>query len=124
MSPRATQEAPKPPVILAERLALVDAVDHLLNRGAVLVGDATLSLAGVDLVYVGLSVLVSSVETLRRELPETRQDPAARRDDPPRLGGVSATLGRPDQSAPVAEPLFSVSPRLTTSAEPAVPTSL
>src|SRR5690348_2623823 len=99
----ATQETPKPPVILANRLALVDAVDHLLNRGAVLVGDATLSLAGVDLVYVGLSVLISSVETLRRELPDTHQNPAARRDGPPRSGGEAATLGRPYQPSPETE---------------------
>ncbi|HLH21083.1 MAG TPA: gas vesicle protein GvpJ [Chloroflexota bacterium] len=54
---------------LTERLALVDAVDHLLNRGAVLVGQTTLSLAGVDLVYLGLNLLVSSVETLREREP-------------------------------------------------------
>lgn len=50
---------------LAERMALVDVVDHLLNRGVVLSGGATLSLAGVDLVYLGLNVLLSSVETLQ-----------------------------------------------------------
>ncbi len=50
-----------PPV----RAGLVDAIDHLLNRGAVLSGDATLSVAGVDLVYVGLNLLIASVETLQ-----------------------------------------------------------
>lgn len=47
-----------------ERVGLVDAVDHLLNRGAVLAGEATISIAGVDLVYMGLKVLLSSVENL------------------------------------------------------------
>ncbi len=51
---------------VSERLSLVEAVDHLLNRGVVLVGSTTLSLAGVDLVYVGLNLLVSSVESLRQ----------------------------------------------------------
>ncbi len=46
--------------------SLVDAVDLLLNRGALLSGDATLSLAGVDLVYVGLNLLITSVETMRQ----------------------------------------------------------
>jgi hypothetical protein len=55
--------------VLAERLALVDAVDHLLNRGVVLTGETTLSLAGVDLVYVGLNLLVASVETLQQGRP-------------------------------------------------------
>jgi hypothetical protein len=50
---------------LATRLGLIDAVDHLLNRGAVVVGEATISLGGVELVYLGLNVLLSSVETLQ-----------------------------------------------------------
>lgn len=58
---------------VSERLSLVEAVDHLLNRGVVLVGSTTLSLAGVDLVYVGLNLLVSSVESLR--LTERHQPP-------------------------------------------------
>src|ERR1051325_8681716 len=52
------------PAAAAERVGLVDAVDHLLNRGAVLTGEATISVAGVDLVYLGLRVLLSSVENL------------------------------------------------------------
>jgi hypothetical protein len=51
--------------IASGRADLVDVVDHLLNRGAVLSGDATLSVAGVDLVYVGLNLLIASVETMR-----------------------------------------------------------
>ncbi|HLZ68963.1 MAG TPA: gas vesicle protein GvpJ [Dehalococcoidia bacterium] len=47
-------------------VSLVDAVDLLLNRGALLSGEATLSLAGVDLVYVGLNLLIASVETMRQ----------------------------------------------------------
>jgi hypothetical protein len=46
--------------------SLVDAVDLLLNRGALLSGEATLSLAGVDLVYVGLNLLITSVETMQQ----------------------------------------------------------
>ena len=45
---------------------LVDAIDHLLNRGVVLTGHTTISVAGVDLVYLGLNLLLSSVETLER----------------------------------------------------------
>ena len=52
---------------IAERLALVDAVDHLLSKGAVLTGETVISLAGVDLVYLGLNVVLASVETLRRD---------------------------------------------------------
>jgi hypothetical protein len=53
--------------VVSSRLALVDAVDHLLNKGVVLTGETMISLAGVDLVYLGLNVLLSSVETLRKD---------------------------------------------------------
>ncbi|MGH2583784.1 MAG: gas vesicle protein, partial [Dehalococcoidia bacterium] len=51
--------------IRSEHASLADALDHLLNKGVVLTGDAMLSLAGIDLVYVGLNLVVASVETLR-----------------------------------------------------------
>jgi hypothetical protein len=44
---------------------LVELVDRLLNRGVVLTGELTISVAGVDLVYLGLSVVLTSVETIR-----------------------------------------------------------
>jgi hypothetical protein len=49
-----------------EQLTLVDLVDRVLASGVVLSGDITLSVAGVDLVYVGLRVLLASVGTLDR----------------------------------------------------------
>ncbi len=49
---------------LAEQVTLIELVDRVLNKGVVLTGDITLSVAGVDLVYVGLRVLLSSVATL------------------------------------------------------------
>jgi len=49
---------------IAEReVALVDLVDRLLAGGVVLAGDITLSVADVDLVYVSLRALISSVPT-------------------------------------------------------------
>ena len=44
-------------------IALVDLVDRLLGGGVVIAGDITLSVADVDLVYVSLRALVSSVAT-------------------------------------------------------------
>jgi gas vesicle structural protein len=45
-------------------VTLLELVDRVLNKGVVLTGDITLSVADVDLVYVGLRVLLSSVGTL------------------------------------------------------------
>jgi hypothetical protein len=44
-------------------VALVDLVDRLLAGGVVIGGDLTLALADVDLVYVSLRALVTSVAT-------------------------------------------------------------
>jgi hypothetical protein len=47
---------------IAEReVALIDLVDRLLGGGVVIAGDITLSVAEVDLVYVQLRALISSV---------------------------------------------------------------
>lgn len=42
-------------------VALVDLLDRLLAGGVVLVGDVTISLAGVDLVRVSLRALITSI---------------------------------------------------------------
>jgi hypothetical protein len=60
-------------VVHQRDVALVDLVDRLLGRGVVIAGDITLSVADVDLVYVGLRAIVSSVESAREQgfpLPE------------------------------------------------------
>jgi hypothetical protein len=49
---------------LQEQVTLLELVDRVLNTGVVLSGDITLAVADVDLVYVGLRVLLSSVATL------------------------------------------------------------
>ena len=51
---------------LEQRVTLIELVDRVLNKGVVLSGDITLSVAGVDLVYVGLRVLLASVGTLEQ----------------------------------------------------------
>jgi Gas vesicle protein len=50
-------------VVREREVALVDLVDRLLAGGVVLGGDITLSIADVDLVYVGLRALITSVAT-------------------------------------------------------------
>ena len=63
---------------LAERdVALVDLLDRLLAGGVVIAGDITLSVSGVDLVYVSLRALVTSVATAEEKqlLPPGRESP-------------------------------------------------
>jgi len=47
--------------------SLLELADRLLNRGVVIAGEATISVAGVDLVYLGLNVVLTAVENLRPE---------------------------------------------------------
>jgi hypothetical protein len=61
-------------------VALVDLVDRLLAGGVVIGGDITLSIADVDLVYVGLRALITSVATAEEmgmSLPPARGKPFA-----------------------------------------------
>jgi hypothetical protein len=52
-----------------DEISLVQIVDHVLNTGIVIQGSVVISLAGVDLVYLGLSAVLTSVETARKYLP-------------------------------------------------------
>jgi len=58
-----------------EEFTLLELTDRLLNRGVVLAGEAVISVAGVDLIYLGLNVVLTAVENLR-----TRREPAALRN--------------------------------------------
>jgi hypothetical protein len=49
-------------------LSLLETLDHVLNRGLVIAGEITISVADIDLIFVGLNVMVSSVETARETL--------------------------------------------------------
>jgi hypothetical protein len=49
-------------------LSMLETLDHVLNRGLVIAGEITISVADIDLIFVGLNVMVSSVETAREVL--------------------------------------------------------
>jgi len=57
----------------AEEPSLLDILDHVLNAGVVVQGSLVISLAGVDLVYVGLNVVLTSVETALRHIDLERK---------------------------------------------------
>lgn len=51
-------------------VSLLEILDHVLNAGVVIHGSIVISLAGVDLVYLGLNVVLTSVETAMRKIQE------------------------------------------------------
>ena len=72
-----------------KEVTLLDLVDRILNKGVILWGDITLSVADVDLVYVGLKVLLTSVETAERMRRAAIYGPQ------PADGGTAADGGGP-----------------------------
>lgn len=54
-------------------LTLLELLDRVLDKGVVLTGDIMLSVADVDLIYVGLRVLISAVETMQQQAPEAAE---------------------------------------------------
>ena len=57
-----------------QELAISDLLERALNKGVVIWGEATISLAGVDLIYVGVKGLVGSVDAVQR-MRTTVQEP-------------------------------------------------
>lgn len=49
-----------------QQLALLETLDHLLDRGVVIAGEATISIADVDLLYLGLNVVLANVDAIKR----------------------------------------------------------
>jgi hypothetical protein len=45
------------------RLSLLETLDHVLSRGLVIAGEITIAVADIDLIFLGLNVLLTSVET-------------------------------------------------------------
>jgi gas vesicle structural protein len=69
-------------------VSLLETLDHVLDRGLVIAGEITISVADIDLIFLGLNVLVSSVETAnevlrKRELEQSDSDKKYRKSESP-----------------------------------------
>jgi hypothetical protein len=53
-------------IIKSKDVTLLEILDKALDKGIVVSGDIVISVADVDLIYVGLKVMLSSVETMER----------------------------------------------------------
>jgi hypothetical protein len=71
-----------PPPIQSDlnaQMSLAELVNRVLDRGALITGEVTISVAGIDLIYVGLQIAIAATETAnlprmggRRLLPPKR----------------------------------------------------
>jgi uncharacterized phosphosugar-binding protein len=48
-------------------VSLCETLDRVLNTGVVVAGDAVISVADIDLIYLNLRLMLSSVETIRQQ---------------------------------------------------------
>lgn len=48
-----------------EHISLCEALDRVLNKGAVVVGEVTISVANIDLLYLELQLILTSIEKAR-----------------------------------------------------------
>ncbi len=63
-----------------QEVTLLDLLDRVIDNGVILTGDVTLSVADVDLIYLGLRVLLAPVGRLPELLPRPAdRDPAEAR---------------------------------------------
>jgi len=51
-----------------DELSLFEMLDHVLSKGIVIAGEITISVADIDLLYLGVNVLAGSVDTIQRVL--------------------------------------------------------
>jgi hypothetical protein len=47
-----------------ERVSLCEVLDRTLNKGAVVAGDVMISVANINLIYLGLQLVITSVSSL------------------------------------------------------------
>lgn len=53
------------PSLDQEHVTLCEVLDRILNKGAVVVGEVRISVANVDLIYLGLQLVLTSIESAR-----------------------------------------------------------
>ncbi|HEY4552099.1 MAG TPA: gas vesicle protein [Bacillaceae bacterium] len=73
-------------------IALIDILDVILDKGVAIKADLVISIAGVDLVYLDLRVLIASVESL----VQAQQTVSSNQFDREREELIHAT-GQPDK---------------------------
>ena len=65
------------PCGLQRPVSLAEVLDRVLNKGVVLTGEIVLSVADIDLVYLGVNVVLTSIETARRTTAKELSDAPA-----------------------------------------------
>jgi hypothetical protein len=89
--PKRRDERGAAEVLDAPEATVLDALDRLLTKGAVLDADVALGLAGVDLIYLRLSALLGAADRLLPALPRATR-PSTRSGRPKPVEGRSRRI--------------------------------
>jgi len=54
------------PMTEEEHISLCETLDRVLNKGVVVAGEVVISVADIDLIYLGVQLVLTSVETAKR----------------------------------------------------------
>ena len=85
-----------------DNVALVDALDRVLEKGAVINGDVMISVADVDLVYLGLRLILTSVskaeEVSGRTFGDPHKEPTP--EDRDYIEGLQREIRRAEENIP------------------------
>jgi hypothetical protein len=77
-------------------IALIDILDVILDKGVAIKADLVISIAGVDLVYLDLRLLIASVESLVQAQQGERKTISSEQFDRQR-GELTDATGQPDK---------------------------
>jgi len=59
-----------------DEVSLLEILDHVVNSGVVIHGSIVISLAGVDLIYLGLNVVLTAIETANQSMRKHHAQPS------------------------------------------------
>jgi hypothetical protein len=65
------QASPSTDLDEKQQVSLCEVLDRILNTGVVLAGEVVISVADIDLIYLNLQLLLSSIETASRAVRRT-----------------------------------------------------
>jgi hypothetical protein len=78
-----SESAELPELFEGADVSLLDTVDHLLNKGLVLTGEVVIGLAGIDLIYLRLSVLLCASDRVLPRVSAQERAEAERAEEEP-----------------------------------------
>jgi len=67
-----------------DEVSLLEILDHVVTSGVVIHGTLVISLAGVDLIFLGLNLVLTSIETAQQSIAKHKSTPLVKTAARPR----------------------------------------